>query len=296
MTRIVLAYPLWLGGPEPFDDDGIAWLGEQHAAEVVTLMLDVGQGRALEALRDRALTAGAVRAHVLDVADEFAGRFVLPTLKAGALHLDGRSSTLGLARMITAQKLVEVAAIEQTMTVAHGYADHDRRIATAVRTLDHRLAVIALPQAIAASTPAPTDPPASEAAGSSEAAFVELTFARGQPTAINGVAMPLTDLIGSIDMLVRKSPATIVLHGAHRGLQESVIADPSELQSIARQYSELIDTGAWFSPARQELDAVVDEVEQRVSGTVRLQLSSDACRIVEIKPLEEIERKVEVRT
>jgi len=318
MTRIVLAYPLWLGGPDvcagPEErmrtggapaqcEETIAWLAEQHAAEIVTVMLDVGQGRELEALRDRALAAGASRAHVLDVADEFGRRFLLPALKAGALHRNGRASTTGLARMLTAQKLVEVAAIEQTTNVAHGYPDGDRRVAAAVQALDPRLIVVAVPTSVLDPSPGQVVAPSSSApAGQSEAPFVELTFAHGAPTAINGVAMSFTDLVDSIEMLARNqrpgptthrdSPAAMVLHNAHRGLQQSVIPDPSELEAMASQYGELIDTGAWFSTARQELDAAVDRLERPVSGTVRLQLSNDACRIVEIRPLE----KLKVRT
>ena len=90
----------------------------RHDAEIVAVTLDFGQGSELEALRDRALAAGAVRAHVLDVARRVrATSFVLPALKAGALYDDGRPMTSGArARPLIAQKLVEIAAIEQTTT------------------------------------------------------------------------------------------------------------------------------------------------------------------------------------
>ena len=51
-------------------------------------------GAALEAVRDRALAGGAVRAHVLDVREEFAHDFVLPALKADALDHDGCPTAL----------------------------------------------------------------------------------------------------------------------------------------------------------------------------------------------------------
>ena len=111
--RIVLAYSSGLE-----NSDAISWLVESYAAEIVAVTLDFGQGRELEALRDRALEAGAVRAHVLDVADAFANQFVLPALKAGALYADGRPMTTGLERALLAQKLVEIATIEQTGTGA----------------------------------------------------------------------------------------------------------------------------------------------------------------------------------
>jgi argininosuccinate synthase len=137
-----------------------------------------------------------------------------------------------------------------------------------------------------------------------EPAFVDLTFVRGAPTAINGVPMPMIDLIGSLDMLSgahggrfnrRGTTAAMVMHDAHRGLQESVAvpaADgPAEagrhvLSEIGQRYSQLIAAGAWFSSERAALDAAVDRSEQSVNGTVRLQLVDDECRIVEIAPLE----------
>ena len=78
-----------------------------------------------------------------------------------------------------------------------------------------------------------------------EAAYVEMTFERGVPTAINGVAMPLVELIaslgtiagahgvGRIDMVenrlvgiksreIYEAPAAVVLHMAHKELQRMV--------------------------------------------------------------------------
>ena len=278
-------------------NEAIAWLAEEYRAEIVTLMLDFGQGRALEALRDRALAAGAVRAHVLDVADEFAARFVLPALRAGALHLDGRSSAPGLARMAVAQKLVEIAGIEQTTRVAHPFPAADRRVAAALHTIAPGFTIIALPSPLTGSPGGPAGGGgATPAAGRRlEPAAVELTFVRGVPTAINGVTMPLTDLIGSIDMLTGAMSAAMVLHDAHRGLENTLTPDHAERQTISREYADLIESGAWFTTARRTLDAAVERLEARASGIVRLQLLNDACHIVEIKPLD-TRRKVGVRS
>jgi argininosuccinate synthase len=311
MTRIVLAYPDTAWGQDPHRlapdplgfDEVIAWLGEQHhGAEVVALMLDFGQGRELEALRDRALAAGAVRAHVIDVADAFTARFLLPALRAGALYLDGRPSTPALARMTIAQQLVEVAAIEQTSLVAHGYSAVDRSVTAAVKTLDPSVAVITVPPSVLGSSSAGLSGAGLSAATAdagaerrTEPAFVDLTFSRGVPTAINGVPMPMIDLIGSLDMLSgahgarfnrRGTTAAMVMHDAHRGLQESVAAADADQPARGRRYAELLAAGAWFSSERAALDAAVDRSEQSVNGTVRLQLVNDECRIVEITPLD----------
>jgi argininosuccinate synthase len=300
MTRIVFAYPDTVWGqdarrPTPDLlrlDDAIAWLSDHHGAEVVTLMLDFGQGRELEALRDRALAAGAVRAHVLDVADQFAAQFLIPTLRAGALYLDGRSNTPALARMAIAQKLVEIAAIEQTAVVAHGYSSEDRSIATAVKAIDASLAVVPIPTSVSRSAAPPFADAARSGDRPAEPAFVDLTFARGVPTAINSVAMPTIDLINSLDMLSGAgrvsgpgTMAAMLLHDAHGALEKSVSAG-SDQPTFGRRYAELVGIGAWFSSERQALDTAVDRSQQTVNGAVRLQLVNNESRIVEIRPLE----------
>jgi len=304
MTRIVLAYPDTAWGQDPHRqvpdplgfDEAIAWLGEQHGAEVVALILDFGQGRELEALRDRAFGAGAVRAHVIDVADAFTARFLLPALRAGALYLDGRPGTPALARMAIAEQLVEVAAIEQTSLVAHGYSTADRSVTTAVKALDPSVAVITVPASVLGSAGAGFSAATADAGDRrAEPAFVDLTFVRGAPTAINGVPMPMLDLIGSLDMLSgahggrfnrRGTTAAMVMHDAHRGLQESLAAADADQPARGKRYAELLAAGAWFSSERAALDAAVDRSEQSVNGTVRLHLVNDECRIVEITPLD----------
>ena len=75
--RIVLAYS---GGLDT--TVAIPWLVEARNAEVIAVTLDLGQGKELEEIRDRALAAGAARAHVLDAREEFARDYVLPALQA----------------------------------------------------------------------------------------------------------------------------------------------------------------------------------------------------------------------
>src|SRR4051812_11931072 len=113
--RILLAY-----SGDLTTTAAIPWLREHHHAEVITATVDLGQERELEAVRDRALAAGAIRAHVLDARDQFAQDFVLPSLKADALHQDRFVMAAALGRPLIARKLVEVAGIEGAGVVAHG--------------------------------------------------------------------------------------------------------------------------------------------------------------------------------
>ncbi len=96
----------------------IPWLSRE--AEVVTVTVDVGQGESLLAVRERALEAGAVRAHVLDAREAFAHDVVLPALRAGAIGFDGDPHAAVLALPCVAAQVATVAAMEQADALAHG--------------------------------------------------------------------------------------------------------------------------------------------------------------------------------
>jgi argininosuccinate synthase len=123
----------------------IPWLAERYGAEVVTVTVDVGQGEALDDVRERALSAGAVRAHVIDARDEFARHFILPALGAGALDEEGEAVAVPLARLLVARHLVATAALEQAQAVAHGAGDAfaGEKLTRLIRSLNPRLRVLA---------------------------------------------------------------------------------------------------------------------------------------------------------
>jgi len=329
MTRVVLAYS---GNVDT--SSGIKWLKEARGAEVVAVTLDLGQGGDLEAVRDRALALGAARAHVLDLRDEFARGYVLPALRADALYEDRYPLEAALAWPLIARKLVDIATIEQATSVAHGGATADPSpLHTTIRSVGPGLDIITVPQA--ESTPALAvssnlwgrsvdcsrihdpwgEPPEhlytltkTGAECPNEPAYVELTFERGTPVAINGVAMPLVDLIislrtiagahgvGRLDLVesgsggrcrkVYEAPAAVVLHTAHKELTKLAVS--RDLERFARQvrvhYADLICHGLWFTPFREALDAFVDKVQERVTGEVRLKLFKGACRTAGRKP------------
>jgi len=140
MDRIVLAYS---GGLRT--SIAIPWLAEKYRAEIVTLTMDLGQGRELDDVRERALAIGAARAHVLDLREEFARGFILPAMQAGALY-DGRYPlATALGRPLIAKHLVAIARIEGAVAIAHGstaVGNDAVRIETAARALDPAITVI----------------------------------------------------------------------------------------------------------------------------------------------------------
>ena len=141
MERIVLAYS---GGLDT--SVAIAWLAEKYHAEIIAVTLDLGQGRELTDVRERALAVGAARAHVLDVREEFARDYILPALQAGALYEDRYPLATALGRPLIARKLVEVAHMEGATTIAHGCngkANDELRLELGVRALDPAITVLA---------------------------------------------------------------------------------------------------------------------------------------------------------
>jgi argininosuccinate synthase len=139
VKRIVLAYSGDLD-----TSVAIPWLVERFGAEVIAVTLDLGQGRELTDIRERALSAGARRAHVLDVRDEFAREYVLPVLHADAVHEDGRPLVAALARPLIARKLVDVARMEGAYAIGHGCKAADRALFDrSIHALDPRVEVIA---------------------------------------------------------------------------------------------------------------------------------------------------------
>ncbi len=141
MERIVLAYS---GGLDT--SVAISWLVEHYHAEVISVTLDLGQGKELDGMQERALSAGATRAHVIDVRDEFSSDYILPALQAGAIYEDRYPLATALGRPLIAKKLVEIAQIEGAGAIAHGCTGKGNdqvRIDVSVRALNPAIRVIA---------------------------------------------------------------------------------------------------------------------------------------------------------
>jgi argininosuccinate synthase len=138
--RIVLAYS---GGLET--SVAIPWLAEKYRAEIVTVTMDLGQGKELDDVRERALASGALRAHVIDLREEFARDFILPALQAGAVYEGRYPLATALGRPLIAKHLVHLAHIEGATAVAHGSTgqgnDQVRRDMSA-RALDPGITII----------------------------------------------------------------------------------------------------------------------------------------------------------
>jgi argininosuccinate synthase len=113
--RVVLAYS---GGLDT--SVAVRWMIEELDAEVIAVACDVGQGGDFDAVRDRALAAGAREAVVVDARAEFARDYCVPALKANALYEGRYPLVSALSRPLIVKHLVAAAHTYDADAVAHG--------------------------------------------------------------------------------------------------------------------------------------------------------------------------------
>ncbi|NUT24161.1 MAG: argininosuccinate synthase, partial [Hamadaea sp.] len=114
--RVVLAYS---GGLDT--SVAIPYLAEKMDAEVIAVLVDVGQGgEDMEVVRKRALACGAVESEVVDAREEFAADFCLPAIRANALYMDRYPLVSALSRPLIVKHLVEAAKKHSGTVVSHG--------------------------------------------------------------------------------------------------------------------------------------------------------------------------------
>ena len=139
-------------------------------------------------------------------------------------------------------------------------------------------------------TTAPEDAP-------DDAEYVELDFECGDCVAIDAVAMNPAQVmkhlnklagkhgVGRVDIVenrfvgmksrgVYETPGGTILLQGHRNM-ESLTMD-RELahlrDSLIPRYAELVYNGFWYAPEREALQALIDDSQKTVTGTVRLKL------------------------
>ncbi|HVR05331.1 MAG TPA: argininosuccinate synthase [Solirubrobacteraceae bacterium] len=134
---------------------------------------------------------------------------------------------------------------------------------------------------------------------------VTIGFERGVPVALNGQPLGLVELIeaaaeiaarhgvGIIDHIedrivglkvrdIYEAPAAALVLPAHRELERLVgtIHQNQFKPGLDRQWAYLVYAGLWWEPLRVDLDAYMDSVNERVTGTVGLKLYKGHARVV----------------
>ncbi len=113
--KIVLAYS---GGLDT--SIAIKWFQEKYNLDVIAVVGDLGEGKDLDAIKQKALKTGAIACHVLDLKEEFSNEYLSKTLKANAMYEGVYPLISSLSRPLLSKKLIEVAKKENAELVSHG--------------------------------------------------------------------------------------------------------------------------------------------------------------------------------
>jgi argininosuccinate synthase len=134
---------------------------------------------------------------------------------------------------------------------------------------------------------------------------IELGFERGVPASLNGERLGLVELIervaeigarhgvGIVDHIedrivglkvrdIYEVPAAAIVLPAHQELERLVctIHQNQFKPQLDRQWAYLVYAGLWWEPLRSDLDAYMDEVNDRVTGTIGVKLYKGHARVV----------------
>lgn len=126
---------------------------------------------------------------------------------------------------------------------------------------------------------------------------ITLTFEKGIPTALNGKAMKVSEIItelnelggangiGIIDIVenrvvgmksrgVYETPGGTILMEAHAQLEELILdRDTMEMKKkLGSQFAQIVYEGKWFTPLREAIQAFVESTQEYVTGEVKLKL------------------------
>lgn len=98
----------------------LSWIKETYGAQVIACAIDVGQGKELTSLKQKALKTGASKAYIIDAKKDFVTDYIFPAIKADALYENQYFLGTSLARPIIAEKVIEIAKKEKADAVCHG--------------------------------------------------------------------------------------------------------------------------------------------------------------------------------
>lgn len=139
--KIVLAYS---GGLDT--SVSVKWIQEKYDYDVIALGLNVGEGKNLEEIKQKALDVGAIKSIAIDAKDLLAQDYILPALKANALYEGKYPISSALSRPLIAKLLVDVAEQEGAVAVAHGCTGKGNdqvRFEVSIQALNPSLKVVA---------------------------------------------------------------------------------------------------------------------------------------------------------
>lgn len=139
----------------------------------------------------------------------------------------------------------------------------------------------------------------------SDAQYIIITFEKGVPVALDGVELNALDIISQCNMLAGshgvgrvdiiedriiglksrenyETPGAILIITAHKALEQLTLTrdELKFAENITQTYSELVYNGLWHEPLREDLDCIIDNMQKRVSGDVKLKIHKGSLKII----------------
>jgi argininosuccinate synthase len=113
--KVVLAYS---GGLDT--SMMLKWIQEEYEMDVISCIIDVGQGKNMKAIEEKAWKLGVLNHYTFDAKEEFARDYVFPAIKANALYMGTYPVSSSISRPLIARKVVEVAHVRRQGGVRQG--------------------------------------------------------------------------------------------------------------------------------------------------------------------------------
>ena len=98
----------------------LKWLIEEKDLDVIAFAADLGQGKELDAIEERAIKTGASKVYVEDLREEFVRDYVFPMIQANTVYEGTYLLGTSIARPLIAKKQIEIAQKEKAIYVSHG--------------------------------------------------------------------------------------------------------------------------------------------------------------------------------
>src|SRR5680860_1084298 len=229
----------------------IPYLRENHGVEVVAVLIDVGRAQELEALRRRALDAGAEEASVIDV----------PLTRKNPFSIDenlwGRTIECGELE----DPWTEPPAEAYQVTVSIDEApDEPQEV------------VINFKKGV---------PVGMDDQGMDSVALINRVDEIGGAHGFGRVDMVENRLVGMKSREIYEVPGALAMIMAHRELEDRTLTrDLSHFKrGVEQRLADMIYDGQWFSPLSDALRVFVEESQKNVTGDVRLRFHKGSCLV-----------------
>lgn len=323
------------------------WLKDTYQCEIIAFCADVGQGKELKGLEEKALNSGASKLIISDLKEDFCQNYAFEALKMGATYESSYLMGTSVARPCIAKEMVASALKHGCDTLAHGatgkgndqirfelafaglapnlnvlapwrswpfksrsdlinYASEHNLDITASKekpySIDQNLAHTSYEGGI---LEYPENAPPEDMWQNTNAiedtpdAPVELSieFKDGKPISLNQIKMKASDIlatlnevagthgVGRLDIVENRftgmksrgcyeAPGMTTLFKAHAALEQLCI-DREALHLKEQNQTSIancIYNGFWFAPEFRMLQAMCQEMQKNVTGSVKVKL------------------------